>query len=54
MTQAVQLDQAEMDLFRDNVRKFMEKEIAPHYSQWEKEEILPRKVWTLLGENGFL
>ena len=54
MTQAVQLDQAEIDLFRDNVRKFFEKEIAPHYSQWEKEEILPREVWTKLGENGFL
>lgn len=54
MTQVVQLDQAEIDLFRDNVRKFMEKEIAPHYVQWEKEEILPREVWTKLGENGFL
>ncbi|MCC1496196.1 acyl-CoA dehydrogenase family protein [Alcanivorax sp. 1008] len=54
MTQAVQLDQAEIDLFRDNVRKFFEKEIAPHYVQWEKEEILPREVWTKLGENGFL
>ncbi|MEE4281259.1 MAG: acyl-CoA dehydrogenase family protein [Pseudomonadales bacterium] len=54
MTQAVQLDQAEIDLFRDNVRKLFEKEIAPHYAQWEKEEILPREVWTKLGENGFL
>lgn len=54
MNQAVQLDQAEIDLFRDNVRKFLEKEIEPHYAQWEKEEILPREVWQKLGENGFL
>lgn len=54
MNQAVQLDQAEIDLFRDNVRKFLEKEIEPHYPQWEKEEILPREVWSKLGENGFL
>lgn len=54
MNAAVELDQAEIDLFRDNVRKFMEKEIAPHYDKWEKDEILPREVWTKLGENGFL
>lgn len=54
MNAAVQLDQAEIDLFRDNVRRFLEKEVAPHYEQWEKDEILPRDVWTRLGENGFL
>ena len=48
------LDQAEIQLFRDNVRKFMEKELAPHYTQWEKDEILPRELWNRLGENGFL
>lgn len=48
------LDQSEIELFRDNLRKYLEKEILPHYAQWEKEEILPREVWTGLGENGFL
>ena len=54
MNAPVQLDQSEIELFRDNVRKFLEKEIAPHYDEWEKNEILPREVWTKLGENGFL
>lgn len=54
MNAPVQLDQSEIELFRDNVRKFLEKEIAPHYEQWEKDEILPRDAWTKLGENGFL
>ena len=54
MNAPVQLDQSEIELFRDNVRKFLEKEIAPHYDQWEKNEILPREVWSKLGENGFL
>ena len=54
MNASVQLDQSEIELFRDNVRKFLEKEIAPHYDQWEKNEILPREVWSQLGENGFL
>ena len=48
------LDQSEIDLFRDTFRKYLEKEILPHYAKWEKEEILPREVWTGLGENGFL
>ncbi|AJD46445.1 acyl-CoA dehydrogenase [Isoalcanivorax pacificus W11-5] len=48
------LDQSEIELFRTNVRKYLEKEIGPHYAKWEKEEILPREVWTGLGENGFL
>lgn len=48
------LDQNEIDLFRDNVRKFLEKEVAPHYDQWEKDEKLPRELWNRMGENGFL
>ena len=49
-----QLDASEIELFRDNVRKFLQVEIAPHYDQWTKDEIFPREVWQKLGENGFL
>lgn len=49
-----QLDASDIELFRDNVRKFLQNEIAPHYDQWTKDEIFPREVWTKLGENGFL
>lgn len=48
------LDQAEIALFRDNYRKFLEKEVAPFYAQWEKNEIFPRELWLKLGENGYL
>jgi acyl-CoA dehydrogenase len=48
------LDTAEIDLFRDNYRKFLEKEVAPFYAQWEKNEIFPRELWLKLGENGYL
>ena len=54
MSQSVQLDAAEIELFRDNVRKFFEKEVAPFYEQWEKDEITPREIWNKLGENGLL
>lgn len=45
---------ADLELFRDNFKRFMAEHVAPHYEQWEKEGLMPRSVWTLLGENGFL
>ena len=45
---------ADLELFRDNFRRFMQEHIAPHYATWEREGIMPRSVWNLLGENGFL
>ena len=45
---------ADLELFRDNFKRFMSEHIAPHYEQWEREGLMPRSVWTLLGENGFL
>jgi len=45
---------ADLELFRDNFRRFMKEYIAPHYEQWERDGIMPRHVWNLLGENGFL
>ncbi|MGQ3073135.1 MAG: acyl-CoA dehydrogenase family protein [Ferrovibrionaceae bacterium] len=41
-------------LFRDQVRKFYEREIQPHHAQWEKDGIVPASVWRKAGENGFL
>lgn len=45
---------AELELFRDNFKRFMNEHVAPYYEQWEREGIMPREVWSLLGENGFL
>ncbi len=47
-------DSAELELFRDNVRRFLENEIQPHYEQWEKDGWMPREYWNKLGENGLL
>ncbi|MGC8492855.1 MAG: acyl-CoA dehydrogenase family protein [Syntrophobacteraceae bacterium] len=41
-------------IFRESVRKFLEREILPHYDQWESDGIVPREVWKRLGEKGFL
>ncbi len=46
--------EADHDAFRDTVRAFCEKEIAPHHAEWEKASIVPREVWTKAGELGLL
>jgi alkylation response protein AidB-like acyl-CoA dehydrogenase len=46
--------EAEHDSFRESVRAFCEKEIAPHHAEWEKAGIVPRELWTAAGERGFL
>ncbi|WP_417722497.1 acyl-CoA dehydrogenase family protein [Salipiger sp.] len=44
----------EHDMFRDSVRKFVEKEIVPYHAQWEKDGIVPRELWLKAGEQGML
>jgi alkylation response protein AidB-like acyl-CoA dehydrogenase len=44
----------ELELFRENVKRFIEEEVTPHYEQWEKDEIFPREIWNKLGEQGLL
>ena len=44
----------EHELFRDTVRKFIEREIAPYHAQWEHDGIVPRDLWTKAGEAGML
>lgn len=41
-------------MWRDTVRKFVEKEIVPFHDQWEKEGIVPRDIWLKAGEAGLL
>ena len=40
--------------FRAMVRTFMEKEVAPHMEQWEKDGQVSRDLWTKAGEQGLL
>jgi acyl-CoA dehydrogenase len=45
---------AEYELLRDQVRKFVEKEIKPHADRWEEEGFIPRSILRRMGELGFL
>ncbi|GAA2865529.1 acyl-CoA dehydrogenase family protein [Streptosporangium fragile] len=40
------------ELFRETVREFLAREVAPHHSGWEKDGIVPREVWKKAGEIG--
>lgn len=42
------------ELFRDVVREFDAREIAPHYQGWDADHMMPRRLWTAAGEQGLL
>ena len=54
MSDSMEFGAAEIELFRDSVKKFLQQEVEPYYNQWEKDEIVPRELWNKFGENGFL
>jgi acyl-CoA dehydrogenase len=45
---------SEHEMFRASVRRFMERELAPHHEEWEDKGEVPRWAWTKAGEQGFL
>ncbi len=45
---------AEHEMYRDQVRRFVEREIVPHHAQWEKDGIVPRSAWLAAGNAGIL
>ena len=40
--------------FRRTVRRFIEKEIAPHHAAWEESGVVPRDLWRKAGAAGML
>ena len=44
----------EHELFREQVRRFCEKEVAPHIRDWERAGTTPREFWRRCGEKGLL
>ncbi len=42
------------EAFRDMVRKFIAKEIAPQHATWEHEGVVPRELWLKAGAAGML
>lgn len=44
----------EHELFRDNVRRFIETEVLPHHARWEEQGVVDREVWSKAGRMGLL
>ena len=42
------------DLFRQSVRAFVAREIAPYHDAWEEDGMVPRALWTKAGAAGML
>jgi acyl-CoA dehydrogenase len=42
------------EMFRDQVRRFVETEIVPHHAEWERDGIVPKSLWLRAGEEGLL
>ena len=42
------------EMFRQTVRDFVQKEVAPNINKWEEEEKIPREVFLRMGELGLL
>jgi acyl-CoA dehydrogenase len=38
--------------FRQLIRAFIEREVSPHYDEWTKAGVVPRELYTKLGEIG--
>ena len=41
-------------IFRDALRNYLAKEVAPHQAEWEEAGIVPRAAWCGLGAQGYL
>jgi acyl-CoA dehydrogenase len=44
----------ELDTFRDQFRKFLAKDLAPHAEKWRNQKMVDRFAWRALGEMGAL
>ena len=54
MAQPPSIYEQEHEDFRAMARTFMEKEVAPHMEQWEKDGQVSRELWLKAGEQGLL
>lgn len=45
---------AEIDAFREQVRRYIERELTPHVPAWRAQGYVPRETWRGFGAHGFL
>ena len=42
------------DIFRESVKRFIQKHVIPYHEEWEKEGVVPRDFWLEAGAAGIL
>ncbi|MCC4250826.1 acyl-CoA dehydrogenase family protein [Sphingobium naphthae] len=42
------------EMFREQVRRFVEREIVPHHAEWEHQGYVPKSAWLKAGQEGLL
>jgi acyl-CoA dehydrogenase len=45
---------ADIDAFRDQARRYIDRELVPHLEGWRRQGFIPREVWRPFGELGFM
>ncbi|QQK80311.1 acyl-CoA dehydrogenase family protein [Salicibibacter cibi] len=44
----------EHQIFRESLRRFLEKEVVTYLDEWENQQFVPKEMWKKFGEHGFL
>lgn len=44
----------EHELFRQGLKEFLQKEVAPHIDEWEEEQRIPKEIWKKFGDMGYM
>ena len=45
---------AEHEMFRESIRRFLQDEVVPHHAEWEKAGQVDRDLWRKAGAQGYL
>ena len=45
---------SDIETFRDQVRRYIAAEMAPHLPAWREQGYVPRETWRPFGEMGFM
>ena len=51
---ATAIDEGELAAFRDSIRRFVDREIAPHVTAWDEAETFPRELYVKAAAAGLL
>lgn len=44
----------EHHIFRQGLKDFLQREIAPHIDKWEEEQVTPKEIWKKFGDMGYM